>query len=97
MALAHAIIRKDEGLTAVLRKADADSCNVSYEYVAAWITLSVHSSLQTVGLTAAFSRALGDAGISCNVLAGYFHDHILVAIDDREQAVDVLHELRDAA
>lgn len=95
--LAKATITEAEGLTAVLRRTDADSHNIAYEYVAAWLTLSVHSSLDAVGLTAAFSRALAQAGISCNVLAGYYHDHILVAAPDRERAMDVLHGLRESS
>jgi len=55
----------------------------------------VHSSLEAVGLTAAFSSALGEAGISCNVLAGYFHDHLLVPAAEAGNAIDVLLGLRD--
>jgi hypothetical protein len=57
----------------------------------AWITLSVNSDLQSVGLTAAFATALGNAGISCNVFAGAYHDHIFVPVDLAEKA---MHELR---
>ncbi len=92
--LAKATITEMEGLTAVLLRSDADSLNVDYDYVAAWLTLSVHSSLEAVGLTAAFSQALGQAGISANVLAGFYHDHVLVAAPDRERAISVLHGLR---
>lgn len=62
-------------------------------YVASWITLRVHSSLDAVGLTAAFSTALARAGISCNVLAGAHHDHILVPPHRADEAVDVLRSL----
>ncbi|MDO5753032.1 ACT domain-containing protein [Arthrobacter sp.] len=92
--LAKATITETEGLTAVLLRSDADSLNVDYDYVAAWLTLSVHSSLEAVGLTAAFSQALGQAGISANVLAGFYHDHVLVAAPDRARAISVLHGLR---
>lgn len=64
---------------------------------AAWLTLTVHSSLEAVGLTAAFSAALGEAGISCNVLAGFHHDHILVPWALRDAAVATLRGLRDTA
>lgn len=94
VALAKATIAEQEGLTVVLRRVDADAHDVAYDYVAAWLTLSVHSSLEAVGLTAAFSHALGQAGISCNVLAGYHHDHILVSSCDRDKAISVLHGLR---
>ena len=64
---------------------------------AAWITLTVHSDLEAVGLTAAFARALGEAGISCNVMAAAYHDHIFVPFDDGPRAFDALVALqRDA-
>jgi hypothetical protein len=53
----------------------------------------VHSSLETVGLTAAFSTKLGEHGISANVIAGYYHDHIFVQSDLAKSAIDALHEL----
>ncbi len=69
----------------VLRQEDADAADLDYELVLSWITLNVHSSLEAVGSTAAFATALGEAGISCNVLAGYFHDHILVPAPKAER------------
>ena len=54
------------------------------------------SDLQAVGLTAAFASALGDAGISCNVVAGLHHDHIFVPVAQATQAVDVLLALQSA-
>jgi hypothetical protein len=89
-------IREDEGVTVVARRDDADAAGFGYDVTLAWITLAVHSSLEAVGLTAAFSVALGDAGISCNVLAGYYHDHLLVPVTHREAALAVLRELADA-
>ncbi len=57
------------------------------------ITLAVHSSLDAVGLTAAFASRLTLAGISANVVAGYFHDHIFVPEADAEVAMDALESL----
>jgi len=82
-----------EGLTVILEKSQAQKAGLSFDYVAAWITLNVHSALQAVGLTAAFATALGNAGISCNVIAGYYHDHLFVGHDDAEQAMAVLKQL----
>ena len=59
----------------------------------AMISLSVHSSLEAVGLTAALARALGDAGISANVVAAYFHDHVFVPEAEGERALQVLRDL----
>lgn len=52
--------------------------------------MTVHSSLEAVGLTAAFSKALTQANISCNVIAAYYHDHIFVPMKDAERAMEVL-------
>ncbi|MFD2646101.1 ACT domain-containing protein [Pseudomonas japonica] len=85
--------REQEGLTVILERGRADALGLSYDYVAAWITLTIHSALQAVGLTAAFATALGDAGISCNVIAGYYHDHIFVGVQDADRAMEVLRGL----
>jgi hypothetical protein len=87
------LFREEEGTTIILKKATADSLSLSYGYVAAWITLTVHSSLEAVGLTAAFSSALAKHLISCNVIAAYYHDHIFVAEKDAEKAVSILKGL----
>lgn len=88
-----ASIREQEGLSVVLARQDADALGLSYDYVAAWITLSVHSALAAVGLTAAFAGALGRAEISCNVIAGFYHDHLFVARADAAHAMAVLKQL----
>ena len=93
----EATVREPEGLTVVVRRDAADIHGIRYDYVASWITLTVHSSLEAVGLTAAFATALGREGISCNVLAGHHHDHILVGTADAERAMDVLRALAEDA
>ncbi|WP_223618859.1 ACT domain-containing protein [Lysobacter sp. ESA13C] len=95
-ALALATIEEAEGLTCVLRREDADAHGLSYDFVAAWLSLSVHSALQAVGLTAAVSQVLAERGIACNVLAGFHHDHLLVPSDRRDEAIAALHSLRRA-
>jgi len=76
-----------------LPKHQADDSALPYSVICAWITLTVHSSLEAVGLTAAVSKALTDANISCNVVAAYYHDHIFVPVRDAKQAIAVLLEL----
>lgn len=88
-----ATIAEDEGLTVVLPQADADLLGLPYDFVAAWITLRVHSALEAVGLTAAFSAALAGVGLSCNVLAGFHHDHLLVPYERRDDALAALRAL----
>jgi uncharacterized protein len=84
------IFKEKEATTLIVEKAWADRNRLEYSFVAAWITLTVHSSLAAVGLTAAFSTALASSGISCNVVAAYYHDHIFVDTRDLARAMDVL-------
>jgi len=88
-----ATVREDEGLTYVIKKHDADKLGLSYVFVSQWITLQVFSSLSAVGLTAAVASSLAKEGISCNVLAGFHHDHILVPISRADDAIRALHSL----
>jgi hypothetical protein len=90
---ASATVVEDEGTTFVVERHVADGLGLGYDFVAAWITLRVHSALEAVGLTAAVAGALAGAGISCNVLAGFHHDHLLVPVDRVEDALAVLRGL----
>ena len=67
-----------EGLSLLLPRQSADDSGLAYESVHRCISLGVHSSLEAVGLTAAVADCLAGQGISANVIAGCFHDHILV-------------------
>lgn len=88
-----AAFKEEEGISLVINKETADENGIKYDSVFRLISLHVHSSLDAVGLTAAFSGALGKAGISANVVAAYYHDHIFVPADKAEQAVKVLEQL----
>ncbi|MGO4919969.1 ACT domain-containing protein [Maribacter spongiicola] len=85
--------KETEGVTIILKKEKADALNLKYEFVASWITLTVHSALDAVGLTAAVSTALTKHNISCNVIAAYYHDNIFVATKDTTKAMEVLDKL----
>ncbi len=87
--------REPEGTTLILPRSQADALGLSYSFVSAWITLAVHSALEAVGLTAAVSQVLAEAGISCNVVAAYFHDHLFVPVREARRAVELLQNLSD--
>jgi len=87
------LFKEKEAWTVILNRQKADILHLSYSFVAAWITLTVHSSLEAVGLTAAFARALADHNISCNVVAAYYHDHIFVDKKDIDRAMSILQQL----
>ena len=57
----------------------------------------MHSSLAAVGLTAAVSAALTEAGISANIVAAYYHDHLFVPDDDADRALAALESLQRSA
>ncbi|MGJ8734565.1 MAG: ACT domain-containing protein [Cellulophaga sp.] len=87
--------KETEGITIVTTKSYADEQGFTYSFIASWITLTIHSSLEAVGLTAAFSTELTKHNISCNVIAAYYHDHIFVDKNDAKKAIYVLKELAE--
>ncbi len=88
-----ASVIESEGRSLVLDRRDADEAGLVYDFVAGWITLEVRSDLDAVGLTAAVAAALAEEGMACNVIAGYHHDHLLVAHDRVNEAIAVLEAL----
>ncbi|NVO06869.1 MAG: ACT domain-containing protein [Rhodoferax sp.] len=94
---AVATMREAEGMTLVMAEQLAQEMGLAILFRCAWITLNVHSDLNAVGLTAAFAKALGDAGISCNVVAGAYHDHLFVPVDAAARAMAALQQLQQSA
>ena len=90
-----AVISEAEGTTAVVSVAEAERRGWPVGFTAHWLTVSVHSSLEAVGLTAVLAKVLAERGIACNVLAGYFHDHLLVPVDRVDEAIECLNGLAD--
>lgn len=93
-AVIVASIREPEGLSVITSETDAEIGGLNPLFKCAWITLTVNSALDAVGLTAAFASALGRAGISCNVVAGAYHDHIFVPLESAQKAMHELHQLQ---
>ncbi len=86
-------VEEDEGTTVVVTEAAAAQAGLDAAFRCRRIELRVHSALEAVGLTAAVSRALADAGLTANVVAGAHHDHLLVAAATADAALAVLRDL----
>ncbi len=90
------LFREKEGVTLILPVEMARQAGLPAAPAMRMITLQVHSSLEAVGLTAAFAAALGNEGISANVVAAYYHDHIFVPAGDADRAMAALLALSAA-
>jgi hypothetical protein len=87
-----AFFMEPEGLTLIVSIEAADKAQLEYGSKFKQITLTVHSSLDAVGLTAAVATKLASHGISANVVAAYYHDHIFVQTEKAEVALIALKE-----
>jgi uncharacterized protein len=85
--------REDEGVTLILEQERAASLGLEAGARWARITLTVHSSLAAVGLVAAVATALAEAGISCNPVSAWHHDHLFVPWEQRHPALEALRQL----
>jgi len=89
-----ATFHEDEGMTLILEKNQAEKIGLTNSFPCAWITLSIHSALNAVGLTAAVSTALAKQDIPCNMVAGYYHDHLFIPLEAADQAMQILRNLK---
>ncbi len=91
---ALATFQEEEGLSVVLERSGAQRLGFGRGAVMRCISLGAHSSLEAVGLTAAVAGRLAGLGISANVIAAYFHDHVLVPAERAEEALEALLAMR---
>ncbi|RLA06931.1 MAG: transporter [Gammaproteobacteria bacterium] len=87
--------KEDEGLTLILEKSSALKNGFKSEQVFKKITLQVYSNLADIGLTSVISTCLSDDGISANIVAGFYHDHIFVPSDKADKAFNILNSLSE--
>ena len=92
---AFAQIAEAEGMTVIAPLVQMQAQGIESTGEWARISLTVHSDLAAVGLTAAIAAALTTRGISANVVAGFYHDHVFVQWDRRCDAMAALRELSD--
>ena len=90
-----ASFQEKEGLTLVLTQAHADAAGLNYEGLFGCISLQVHSSLESVGLTAVIAGKLAAYDISANIIAGYYHDHVFVPQANAAEALALLIQLKN--
>lgn len=88
-----ATFKEREGLTLVIEKSVAEEAGLAFDGVYKQITLTVHSSLDAVGLTAAVASKLASKQLSANVIAAYYHDHVFVQSHKACAALSALEEL----
>ncbi len=89
-----ASMRESENLTLILTEQKALQHGFDIHFRCSWVTLTVDSALDSVGLTASFSRALANESIACNVIAGTHHDHIFVPKEKTAVAVQCLKKIQ---
>jgi uncharacterized protein len=90
---AQVTVVEAEGTSLVVSVDAAEAAGAAIEFRGAWLTLTVWSSLDAVGLTAAVAASLSEAGIACNVIAGYYHDHLLVPAVRADDAIERIEAL----
>lgn len=97
LPLATGMFREAEGISLILTAGDAERLGFTIDQPMARITLNVYSALDGVGLTAAVASALAEAGIACNMIAAFHHDHVFVPLAHAEEALAILEALQRTA
>jgi uncharacterized protein len=87
------MFREREGTTLVVRREEAESAGLSYQFASRLITLTVHSSLDAVGFLAAITARLAEAGISVNAVSAFHHDHLFVPDHRADEALSLLQSM----
>ncbi|MBO9601916.1 MAG: ACT domain-containing protein [Novosphingobium sp.] len=95
--VALAAFLEDEGWSFVIAPEVARGFDLPLGDLYRRIVLTVHSALDGVGLTAAVSAKLAGAGIACNMIAAFHHDHVFVPAADADEALRLLLELQSAS
>ena len=85
--------RETEGLSAIVELSQAVRANVKYIFEAKLITLTVHSSLEAIGFLSMISTHLATAGIPCNAVSAFHHDHLFIPVDRADEALSLLESL----
>ena len=87
------MFQETEGTTLILRKAEAETCGLPFEFPCRMITLNIHSSLEAVGFMARIATELSKHDMGVNPVSGFFHDHLFVPDGREDDAVSALENL----
>jgi uncharacterized protein len=87
------MFREREGTTTVVRRDEAETAGLHYQFASRLITLSVRSSLDAVGFLAAVTARLAEVGISVNTVSAFYHDHLFVPDHRVEEALSLLQDM----
>jgi hypothetical protein len=90
-----ATFQENDRLAIIAPKAYLDSLSIENEGPYAKLTIDVHTSLELVGLTAVMATKLAEHGISANVVAAFYHDHVFVQYGSRDKAIQLLEDLKN--
>jgi len=85
--------REREGTTLVMLREEAEGAGLSHQFASRLITLTVHSSLEAVGVLAAITARLAEAGISVNAVSAYYHDYLFVPEHRADEALRILQHM----
>ncbi len=88
---------EDEGLSFIIPKDETARLGIASDMPMRQITLTVRSTLDGVGLTAAVSSALAAKGMPANIVAADRHDHVFVPADRAGEAMAILLALQAEA
>lgn len=92
-----AMVQENEGITVIVSDDQAKEFGFPAVQPMVRISLGAYTSLEAVGITATVAQTLASRGIACNVIAGYYHDHIFVPSSKSKEAERLLQNLVEQA
>ncbi|XP_023330104.1 uncharacterized protein LOC111702595 [Eurytemora carolleeae] len=81
---------ENEGTTYIIPLEDLKIYKIQYEFACQKITLKIHSNLEAVGFLAQILEKLAEKNIPCNVVSGFYHDHLFVPEGRGHEALEML-------
>lgn len=92
-----AVVREAEGLTLIVPMEQAFQYGFADQQPFSRITIGAVTSLDAVGITATVAQTIASRDIPCNVVAGYYHDHLFVPREDAQEVMALLRQLAKQA